>query len=221
MATDHKKKILKLLQTDSDRLFTDDEICEALNAGKSQKDRDAVVENLREMLRSGEIRRFKQDDKMVTGLRQSEKLALRPKDKGKKEEPGGALAKRDTVEVTVRPEEALAVKDFSEKAREVMMEFYGRPLKPRKIGGTKIWDYVSTDGMVVGDARWFGSSVPAARAFISEAVWLLEKVGAVQKFVVFGGETEVPRQWLELWATLCPEDIALFYLDGKGDLHEL
>jgi hypothetical protein len=63
--------------------------------------------------------------------------------------------------------------------------------------------------------------VPAARAFISEAIWLLEKVGAVQKFIVFGGESDVPRQWLELWATLCPEDVALFYLDNKGELHEL
>ena len=71
------------------------------------------------------------------------------------------------------------------------------------------------------EARTTAGSVPAARAFISEAVWLLEKVGAVQKFIVFGGEADVPRQWLELWATLCPEDIALFYLDNKGELHEL
>ncbi len=218
---DYKKKILRLLQADSSRLFDDSEVCAALNVGGTAKEREAVVEACRELLRSGEIRRFKQDDKMVNGARQGEKLALRPKRREKTEEDAQALEKRGDVELTTRPEEGLARKEFADRAREVMIEFYGRTLKPRKIGGTKIWDYASPDGMVVGDARWFGQSVPAARAFISEAVWLLEKVGAVQKFIVFGGETEVPRQWLELWATLCPEDIALFYLDAKGDLHEL
>ncbi len=218
---DYKKKIARLLQSEPSRLLTDDEVCAALNAGSTVKEREAVAEACRELLRAGEIRRFKHEGRMVNGARQSEKLALRPKGKERREEDAQAIEKRGVVEVTTRPEEALARKDFSESAREVMVEFYGRTLKPKKIGGTKIWDYVSADGMVVGDARWFGQSVPAARAFISEAVWLLEKVGAVQKFVVFGGETEVPRQWLELWSTLCPEDIALFYLDSKGELHEL
>ena len=219
---DHKKKILKLLQSEPDRVFDDNEICAALNVGRTAKERDAVSEACRQLLRTGEIRRFKHQDRMVNGVRKSEKLALRLKDKSKQQEQASrALEKRGVVEVITRPEDALAHRDFSERAREVMVEFYGRTLKPKKIGGTKIWDYVSGDGAVVGDARWFGQSLPAARAFVSEAVWLLEKVGAVQKFIVFGGETEVPRQWLELWATMCPEDIALFYLDTNGELHEL
>ncbi|GEM_PF-5627357 len=213
-----KAKILKLLQSDPDKLYDDGELCKALNAGDSTKEHERIAEACRELLRAGQIRRFKHENRMVNGARKTEFLALRRREK---KEDAQALEKRGAFEVAVRPEEGLARKDFAERAREVMNEFYGRPLKPRKIGGTKIWDYVSPDGMVVGDARWFGNSVPAARAFISEAIWLLEKVGAVQKFVVFGGEAEVPRQWLELWATLCPEDVALFYLDGKGELHEL
>lgn len=214
-----KANILKLLQKDTDKLYDDKELCVALDAGDSTKEHEKVAEACRELLRSGQIRRFKHEGRMVNGARKTQFLALRRREK--KEESQQAIEKRGVVEVTVKPEEGLARKDFSERAREVMNEFYGRGLKPRKIGGTKIWDYVSPDGMVVGDARWFGQSVPAARAFISEAIWLLEKVGAVQKFVVFGGESEVPRQWLELWATLCPEDVALFYLDSKGELHEL
>jgi hypothetical protein len=214
-----KQKILKLLQADTEKLYDDAELSSAIGLSTAAKDVEKVAEACRELLRAGQIRRFKHEGHMVNGARKSEWLALRRRER--KEDSKEAIEKRGTVEVAVRPEEGLARKDFSERAREVMNEFYGRALKPSKIGGTKIWDYVSPDGMVVGDARWFGQSVPAARAFISEAVWLLEKVGAVQKFIVFGGEADVPRQWLELWATLCPEDIALFYLDNKGELHEL
>jgi hypothetical protein len=215
----NKADILKLLQKDTEKLYDDQELCTALGVPNNTKEHEKVAEACRDLLRAGQIRRFKHEGRMVNGARKTQFLALRRRDK--KDAGGQALEKRGAVDVTVKPEEGLARKDFSERAREVMNEFYGRALRPRKIGGTKIWDYVSPDGMVVGDARWFGQSVPAARAFISEAVWLLEKVGAVQKFVVFGGESEVPRQWLELWATLCPEDIALFYLDSKGELHEL
>ncbi|MGH9790466.1 MAG: hypothetical protein ACRD5W_04580 [Candidatus Acidiferrales bacterium] len=214
-----KQKILKLLQSDIEKLYDDTELSAAIGLSEKAKDVEKVSEACRDLLRSGQIRRFKHDGRMVNGARKTEWLALRRRDK--KEDSKQAIEKRGSVEVAVRPEEGLARKDFAERAREVMNEFFGRPLKPQKIGGTKIWDYVSPDGMVVGDARWFSGAVPAARAFISEAVWLLEKVGAVQKFVVFGGELEVPRQWLELWATLCPDDIALFYLDNKGELHEL
>lgn len=215
----HKQKILKLLQSDNEKLYDDTELSEAIGLSKKTKDVEKVAEACRELLRSGQIRRFKNESRMVNGARKTEWLALRRRDK--KEDSKDALERRGVVEVTVRPEEGIARKDFADRAREVMNEFYGRSLKAHKIGGTKIWDFVSPDGMVVGDARWFGGSVPAARAFISEAVWLLEKVGAVQKFIVFGGEADVPRQWLELWATLCPEDVALFYLDNKGELHEL
>ncbi len=214
-----KDQILQLLQKDTEKLYDDQELCDALGAGNNSREHEQIAEACRELLRAGQIRRFKHEGRMVNGARKTQFLALRRREK--KEETGSAIEKRGAVEVTVRPEEGLARKDFSDRAREVMNEFFGRPLKPRKIGGTKIWDYVSPDGMIVGDARWFGNSIPAARAFVSEAVWLLEKVGAVQKFIVFGGESEVPRQWLELWSTLCPEDIALFYLDAKGELHEL
>lgn len=214
-----KDRILQLLLKDPEKLYDDGELCAALKIPEKSKEAEKVAEGCRELLRAGQIRRFKHDGRMVNGARKTEWLALRRRPK--KDEESGAIEKRGVVDVAVRPEEALARKDFSERAREVMNEFYGRALKPRKIGGTKIWDYASNDGMVVGDARWFGQTVPAARAFISEAVWLLEKVGAVQKFIVFGGESDVPRQWLELWATLCPEDVALFYLDNKGELHEL
>jgi len=216
---DRKAQILALVQANPDRLYEDAELCAELAIPDTAKERERISETCRELLRAGQIRRFKQEGRMVNGARKSQWLALRRRER--KEESGEALEKRGAVEVALRPEESLARKDFAERARAVMMEFYGRSLKPRKIGGTKIWDYVSSDGMVVGDARWFGQQLPAARAFVSEAVWLLEKVGAVQKFLVFGGEAEVPRQWLELWATLCPEDIALFYLDSKGELHEL
>jgi hypothetical protein len=214
-----KAKILKLLQADPEGLYDDEALCAALKLPQRTREREKVAEACRELLRAGQIRRFNHDGRIVNGARTGESLLPRGRDRKEKREEG--LEKREDVEVAVRPEEALLRKDFAERAREVMVEFYGRALKPRKIGGTKVWDFVSNDGMVVGDARWFGQSVPAARAFISEAVWLLEKVGAVQKFIVFGGEVSVPRQWLELWATLCPEDIALFYLDNKGELHEL
>jgi hypothetical protein len=215
-----KAQIVKLLQTDPQRLYGDAELCAALGLPDKAKEREKIAEICRGLLRAGQIRRFSQDGRMMNGARKGPWLALRRREK-KQEEPGEALERRGAVEVAVRPEEALVRKDFVERAREVMVEFYGRPLKPRRIGGTQFWDYVSSDGTIVGDARWFGQVVPVARAFVSEAVWLLEKVGAVQKFIIFGGEVEVPRQWLELWATLCPEDIHLFYLDNTGELHEL
>jgi len=121
---------------------------------------------------------------------------------------------------------ALSPAGFEARARRVLSRHYGVDLVAGKVGAVhKIFDLVSPDGQVVGDAKYYtrvgGVRLPPAKfATIAEHVWLLERTGATRTFLVFGNDREVPVLWLARYGTLIAGTV-FFYLDGDGSLEGL
>jgi hypothetical protein len=119
-----------------------------------------------------------------------------------------------------------AARNFETLAREVMSAHYGTKLTPRRLTGVpKIFDLVSTDGTIVGDAKHFslvkGSDLPPAKfSMIAEDVWLLERTECAHPFLVFGNDRRVPIRWLEKYGHL-RQRVEFFFVDGDGRLTAL
>ena len=92
---------------------------------------------------------------------------------------------------------------FEEKARRFLSKKWDVTLNERKVKigkeYEKKFDCVSEDGKYVGDAKYLKNiQNPAAKwSVIAEFVWLLEKVEADHKFLVFGRHKEVSLKWLK------------------------
>ncbi len=116
--------------------------------------------------------------------------------------------------------------EFEELGRKAMEKYFGTEFQSREAGGVpKVFDYVSGDGRVVGDAKYFsmerGIGVPPAKfSTISEYVWLLGHVEAETRFLLFGNDRRVPEQWLERYGGLVL-GIDFYFLDSKGRLTPL
>jgi hypothetical protein len=118
---------------------------------------------------------------------------------------------------------SLAPRNFEALARRIMGEHYGAQLEPRQLPGIpKLFDLVSHDGRIVGDAKYFtmvrGQRLPPAKfSVIAEYVWLLEKTKAPVQFLVFGNDPTVPQLWLTRYGELL-SDISFFFLSDQGEL---
>ncbi len=116
--------------------------------------------------------------------------------------------------------------EFENTSKEIMSRHYGVELKPGEIKGVKkLFDFVSSDGSIVGDAKFYtmvrGKSRPPAKlSVISEHVWLLENTKAKRKFLVFGNDRRVPELWLHDYGNL-KKDVDFYFIDEKGKLEEL
>ena len=112
-------------------------------------------------------------------------------------------------------------RDFESVAREAMSERYGKRLKPGTVPpAPKLFDFVSDDLQVVGDAKYFtmvrGKALPPAKfSVVAEHVWLLDKVDAKHKFLVFGNDKRVPEEWLRRYGQLAA-GIEFYFLDAVG-----
>jgi hypothetical protein len=115
---------------------------------------------------------------------------------------------------------------FEEQARRVMSKYFGMPLALGKVSGVpKGFDLVSADKQVVGDAKFYtmvnGVGVPPAKfATIAEYVWLLEKVTAEHKFIVFGNDRRVPEEWLARYGRLV-SGIDFYYIHPSDAIERL
>jgi hypothetical protein len=115
---------------------------------------------------------------------------------------------------------------FEEQARRVMSQYFGVSLSIGKVTGVpKGFDLVSPDKQVVGDAKFYtmvnGVGLPPAKfATISEYVWLLEKVVATQKFIVFGNDRRVPEEWLTRYGRLV-SGVEFYYLHPSDAVERL
>jgi hypothetical protein len=115
---------------------------------------------------------------------------------------------------------------FETLARRVLSDRYAVALRPGSLPGVaKLFDFVSSDHRVVGNAKYFslvgGVSFPAAKfSIVAEHVWLLEKSGASTKFLVFGNQREVPQWWLARYGELA-SSVAFFFLSEDGTLEQL
>ena len=110
---------------------------------------------------------------------------------------------------------------FEEHARAFLSEQWNVELAPRKVlvGGYVEWnfDLVSPDHSIVGDAKWLTNSKnPAAKlSGLAKYVWLLQRVDAERRFLVFGQDPKVAERFLKRLAGLC-EGVEFYYLGPNG-----
>jgi hypothetical protein len=123
--------------------------------------------------------------------------------------------------------EEITPKIFEEFARRKLSAHFNTELNPREIkNGPKLFDFVSPDFSIIGDAKYYkmlgeGAIPPAKFSTIAEHVWMLEKINAKRKFLVFGNDRRVPEKWLEKYGNLV-SDVEFFFLDVKSNkLEEL
>ena len=122
--------------------------------------------------------------------------------------------------------EALSAARFERLARAKLEETFRSPLPEGSITGIpKRFDFVSPDGQVVGDAKYYtfvgGTGLPAAKfSIIAEHVWLLEKSGAPIQFLVFGNDRNVPLRWLKRYSHMA-RTVDFYFLTDSGELERL
>lgn len=112
-------------------------------------------------------------------------------------------------------------REFEYVARETMSAFFGVPLSKRMVSNVqKVFDMVSLDCKIVGDAKYFkffsGVSTPHTNfSVIAEYVWLLEKTSAEHKFLVFGNDRRILLKWLKKYGHLV-KDVKFYFLDEQS-----
>lgn len=113
-------------------------------------------------------------------------------------------------------------KEFEEKARRVMREYYGCTtlLERNPWDFPKKFDFVSKDEKTIGDAKYLqmlqgGKNPPGKLDMISAHVWLLEKTNAERKFLVFGNQKDVIVSWLKKYGKL-NSSVDIFFLDDNS-----
>ncbi len=117
------------------------------------------------------------------------------------------------------------VRQFEGKARHFLSEYFRAKLRPGMFPGIpKLFDYVSKDRSIVGEAKYLslgkGRIQPAKFASVSETVWLLEQVKAKRKFLIFGKSKDIPMKWLQRYGHLV-KDIAFYFWNETSDLELL
>lgn len=130
---------------------------------------------------------------------------------------------KDLVEEEYSENSAVA---FEHLAEQVMSRHFGAPLRKGTLAGVpKIFDLVSKDGRIVGDAKYYtlvgGERLPPAKfSVIAEHVWLLEKTQSARRFLVFGHQREVPVQWLKKYGHMVT-NVEFYFLTDEGKLEKL
>lgn len=110
---------------------------------------------------------------------------------------------------------------FPAHARRVLSARWGTTLQRRAAvlpgGEARLFELVSGNGRIVGDAVWLadrGGTVEAKSAAIAEAVLIVGHVlGTVRRFLVFGQDGEVLNQWLGRYRLLL-DGVEVWFLDG-------
>ena len=106
---------------------------------------------------------------------------------------------KNRIESETAQKTKITARDFEEIAKEVISNYFGVELSPRKRETwPKLFDLVSEDFSIIGDVKYYsmvqGRSLPSAKfSTIAEHVWFLEKLPASIKFLVFGNDIEVPE----------------------------
>ena len=109
--------------------------------------------------------------------------------------------------------------DFESLGNNIIGEHYRQRFHKDEVPGVpKEFDYVSEDGRIVGDAKYYtmvgGERLPPTKfSVIAEYVWLLGKCNVEEKFLLFGNDIRVPQKWLEKYGLLV-DDVVFYYLDS-------
>jgi len=117
-------------------------------------------------------------------------------------------------------------REFQALAQKVMSQHFGVFLTEASPPGfPKKFDMVSDDAALVGDAKYLtlvhGTKLPPAKFMeIAGHVWLLEKIPAKKRFLVFGNQRRVPEGWLEKYAGLV-QTVEFYFLDDDGKVEKI
>ena len=117
-------------------------------------------------------------------------------------------------------------REFEELARKIMSQYFGVRLAEKNLKGfPKRFDMVSSNEDIVGDAKFLTlvhkKRLPPAKFMeITGHVWLLEKVNAKRRFLVFGNQRRVPEWWLEKYGNLV-QNVEFYFMDNKGNVDKL
>jgi hypothetical protein len=109
--------------------------------------------------------------------------------------------------------------DFESKVREFLSKKWSVGLRARSVKLSAVlekkFDLVSEDCSYVGDAKYYKNiPVPAAKwSTIAEYVWMLEKVNAKNRFMVFGKDKEVAVRWIRKYGSIV-NGIKFYFFDG-------
>ena len=115
---------------------------------------------------------------------------------------------------------------FESTASDILRAYFGCALERNTTANVpKCFDFVASDGTIVGDAKFFdlvkGKYTPPAKfSIIAEHVWLLEKTKARCGFLVFGHNRSVPSKWLEKYGHLL-ERVAFLFIGDDGQIEIL
>ncbi|MFQ6060089.1 MAG: hypothetical protein ACE5QW_09800 [Thermoplasmata archaeon] len=118
-------------------------------------------------------------------------------------------------------EETMSPSDFQKLAARKLYEEFGIAFSERQLDHVpKRFDFVSEDGEYVGDAKFLtmvrGKNIPSAKfSVISEHIWFLEKTQASTKFLVFGNDDRVPKEWLKRYGHLS-RSVRFYFLDHES-----
>ncbi len=113
--------------------------------------------------------------------------------------------------------------DFQKLATREMSKHFGVQFSEKNPSGfPKRFDMVSSDEQIVGDAKYLTlvhreKTPPAKFMEIAGHVWLLERVPAQKRFLVFGNQREVAEMWLERYRTLVTS-VEFYFLTDDGHL---
>ncbi len=131
--------------------------------------------------------------------------------------PAKPLLVPSTSDTGSDPAVSAMARTFEVAAQRAMSNYFGVSLSPGRVGTVpKLFDLVSEDQTIVGDAKFYtmvrGAAPPPAKySVIAEHVWLLEKTSARSTFLVFGNDRRVPEQWLNRYSRLVV-DVSFFFL---------
>jgi hypothetical protein len=111
--------------------------------------------------------------------------------------------------------------EFQRDAQDYFSGVWQTPLRERKINLSgqipRSFDLVSTDGRIVGDAKWLKNlrSPSAKLSSIGECIWHLQHVHAYRPFMVFGQDAEVAERYLARFRNIS-EPVEFYFLAGSG-----
>lgn len=107
-----------------------------------------------------------------------------------------------------------------------MSQYFGVRLTEKNPSGfPKRFDMVSPNENIVGDAKFLTlvhkRNLPPAKFMeIAGHVWLLEKVNAKRRLLVFGNQKRVPEWWLEKYGSLA-QNVEFYFIDNKENVERL
>ncbi|WP_321504310.1 hypothetical protein [uncultured Methanoregula sp.] len=114
-------------------------------------------------------------------------------------------------------------KTFEFVVRKRMSVFFGTSFEEKQVVNVpKKFDMVSSDGKIVGEAKRYTRTKnnSGITSTIAEYVWLLEKTPGEKKFIVFGGEREIPEKWLKKHRHLLDGNLSFYFYDMETDVLE-